>query len=69
MGERSSLEASTYSPERFESTAEFANFKAGMKRLLEVPKSRLDELVRRSKEKSPRAGNPNSAGRKKRHLD
>jgi hypothetical protein len=54
-----------FSRSRFEATPEFAEFKAGMKRLLEVPKTRLDELVRKSQESSPRRGNPKAAGRKK----
>ena len=53
-----------FSRDRFESTLEFANFKRGMKALLAVPKSELDELVRKAKAASPRAGNQNAAGRK-----
>src|SRR5580704_1081970 len=55
-----------FSRDKFESTPEFANFKRGMKALLAVPKAELDELIRKAKEASPRAGNPHSAGRKKR---
>ena len=55
-----------FSAKRFESSPEFAVFKAGMRKLISVPKSRLDELVRKVKAESPRAGNPNAAGRKKR---
>lgn len=51
---------------RFESTTEFASFRGIMKRLLAVPKTELDEMVRSAKEASPRAGNPNAAGRKAR---
>lgn len=36
-----------------------------MKRLLKVPKSELDHRVRTAKAKSPRAGNPNAPGRKR----
>jgi hypothetical protein len=56
----------SFSRDRFESTPEFANFKRGMKALLAVPKAELDALVRKAKAESPRAGNPNAAGRKKR---
>ena len=54
-----------FSRDKFESTPEFANFKRGMKALLAVPKAELDELIRKAKEDSPRAGNPNAPGRKK----
>jgi hypothetical protein len=53
-----------FSRARFESTPEFANFKAGMNKLLAVPKAVLDARVRAAKEASPRAGNPKAAGRK-----
>ena len=56
----------TFKADKFESTKEFVNFKRDMKRLLSIPKSELDELVRKAKENSPRVGNPNAAGRKKR---
>jgi hypothetical protein len=52
--------------EEFEAQPEFAHFKTVMKRLLAVPKSALDRKVRRAKKRSPRAGNPNAPGRKKR---
>ena len=48
----------------FEATTEFARFKEGMKHLLSVPKERIDQLVRESKEKSPRRDNPRAPGRK-----
>jgi hypothetical protein len=54
-----------FSRDRFERSPEFAIFKRGMKKLLAVPKAELDELVRESKEASPRAGNPKAAGRKR----
>lgn len=54
--------------EEFEAQPEFQHFKTVMKRLLAVPKSALDRRVRRAKRRSPRAGNPNAPGRKKRHL-
>jgi hypothetical protein len=49
---------------KFEATPEFRKFKGIMRRLLKVPKADLDEMVKVSKERSPRAGNPNAAGRK-----
>ena len=54
--------------EEFEAQPEFRHFKTVMKRLLAVPKSALDRKVRRAKKRSPRAGNPNSPGRKKRKI-
>jgi hypothetical protein len=48
----------------FEAQPEFQHFKTVMKRLLAVPKSALDRNVRRAKKRSPRAGNPNTPGRK-----
>jgi hypothetical protein len=56
-----------FSAKRFESSPEFANFKAGMKKLLAVSKAEMDERVRHAKEASPRAGNPKAAGRKKKN--
>ena len=50
---------------RFKATPEYANFTRGMKQLLTVSKAELDERVRAAKAASPRAGNPNAAGRKK----
>jgi hypothetical protein len=50
----------------FEAQPEFAYFKTVMKRLLAVPKSALDRKVRRARKRSPRAGNPNAPGRKRR---
>jgi hypothetical protein len=51
--------------EQFEATPEFRRFKSAMRKILKVPKSELDHRVQTAKEKSPRAGNPNAAGRKK----
>jgi hypothetical protein len=51
--------------DRFKASPEFKRFKGIIRRLLKVPKSELDERVRVAKETSPRAGNPNAAGRKK----
>ena len=58
-----------FSSEKFEITPEFAEFKERMKRLLQVPKARLDEHVKRAKEESPRRYNPLAPGRKKRKPD
>lgn len=61
--------AETYPPpltaEQFEASLEFRDFKGIMRRLLTVPKAALDRKVRKAKEKSPRAGNPNAPGRRK----
>ena len=56
-----------FNRDKFESTPEFANFKRGMKALLTlaVPKAELDELIQKAKAESPRAGNPNAPGRKR----
>jgi len=53
-----------FSRSRFETTPEFEDFKAGMKKLLAVPKAVVDARVKAAKEASPRAGNPKAAGRK-----
>lgn len=53
-----------FSRTRFEATPEFAEFKAGMKKLLAVPKAVLDARVKAAKEASPRVGNPKAPGRK-----
>lgn len=50
--------------EQFEASPEFRRFKNGMRKLLKVPKSELDDRVRLARERSPRAGNPNAPGRK-----
>ena len=57
-------EAPLLSPEQFRMTPEFRRFKGIMRRLLKVPKADLDEMVKISKKRSPRAGNPDSPGRK-----
>jgi hypothetical protein len=49
----------------FDSTPEFARYKATMRKLIAVPKSELDELVKNARESSPRKNNPNSPGRKR----
>ena len=59
-------EAPLLTPEQFRATPEFRKFKGIMRRLLKMPKSDLDEMVKASKECSPRAGNPNAPGRKAR---
>lgn len=49
----------------FDATPEFEHFKEVMRGVLAVPKKRLDELVRESKDESPRKGNPHAPGRKR----
>ena len=56
--------ATLLTPEQFLGTPAFRKFKGIMRRLLKVPKSDLDKMVKVSKERSPRAGNPNAPGRK-----
>lgn len=51
--------------ERFEATPEFQHFKTVMKRVLAIPKERLDELVGKSKVLSSRNGDPDAPGRKR----
>ncbi len=58
-----------FSRDRFEATPEFARFKDGMRALLAVPKSKLDELVKEAKEKSPRIGNPKAPGQKSKRIE
>jgi hypothetical protein len=55
----------SFSRSRFEATPEFEEFKAGMKRLLAVPKAVVDARVKAAKKDSPRTGNPLAPGRKK----
>jgi len=49
----------------FDASPEFKHFKEVMRGVLSVSKKRLDELVERAKEKSPRNGNPNAPGQKR----
>ena len=56
----------TLSNEAFITSPEFRRFRSGMKILLKVPKAELDHRVRTAKAKSPRVGNPNAPGRKRR---
>jgi hypothetical protein len=51
--------------EPFDSTPEFKHFKEVMRGVLAVPKERLDELVRKAKEESPRNGNLHAPGKKR----
>jgi hypothetical protein len=50
----------------FDATPEFQHFKDVMRRVLKVPKARLDELVHEAQRESPRRNNPHSPGRKRR---
>ena len=49
----------------FDSTPEFDQFRNVMRRVIAVPKERLDELVEQAKKESPRNGNPDAPGRKR----
>ncbi|MGA2714088.1 MAG: hypothetical protein ABSG41_13360 [Bryobacteraceae bacterium] len=53
-------------PVPFNSTPEFHHFKNVMRKVIAVPKTELDRLVQASKDASPRNGNPNAPGRKRR---
>jgi hypothetical protein len=52
-------------PASFDSTPEFQQFKSTMRKLLAVPKTELDEMVRAARESSPRNGNPSAPGKKR----
>ncbi len=52
-------------PPSFDSTPAFAHFTEQMRKLIAVPKARVDELVREAKESSPRKNNPHAPGRKR----
>jgi len=54
-----------FNRERFETTAEFERFRSGMKKILTISKSKLDERVREHRANSPRLGDPNAPGRKR----
>jgi hypothetical protein len=49
----------------FESTPEFQHFRDVMQKIIKVPKTELDRLVREAAAASPRNGNPHAAGRKR----
>jgi hypothetical protein len=49
----------------FDSTAEFQRFREVMGDVLTVSKKRMDELVRKAKDRSPRNGASHSPGRKR----
>jgi hypothetical protein len=49
----------------FDATPEFTHFKKVMQGVLAVPKTRLDELVKEAKDKSPRNGDPHAPGKKR----
>jgi hypothetical protein len=51
-------------PAPFDSTPEFQHFKDVMRKLIAVPKSELDQMVRAAKDSSPRKNNPHAPGRK-----
>jgi len=49
----------------FDSTPQFQHFKDVMRKLIAVPKAEVDELVKASREASPRKNNPAAPGRKR----
>jgi hypothetical protein len=51
-------------PEQFRASPEFRRFKKGMRRIMKVSKSELDERIRLAKARSPRSDNPNAPGRR-----
>jgi hypothetical protein len=50
--------------DEFTSAPEFAHFKAVMRRLVAVPKTEADKMVKAARGQSPRIGNPAAPGRK-----
>jgi hypothetical protein len=62
------LETTLLNPEQFRSTSEFRKFKGIMRRILAVPKADLDQMVQEAKKASPRAGNPDAPGRKRKRA-
>lgn len=52
-------------PAPFSSTPEFKHFKDVMRKLVQVPKAEVDEMVKKASESSPRKNNPDAAGRKR----
>jgi hypothetical protein len=50
---------------QFNATPEFARFKEVMRGVMSVSKKRLDELLKASREASPRNGDPKAPGRKR----
>jgi hypothetical protein len=52
-------------PKEFEATPEFEHFRKVMRRVIAVPKKRLDELVEAARKNSPRNGNPHAPGQKR----
>lgn len=50
--------------EQFEARRGFRRLRSAMRRLLKIPKAELDARVAQARKTSPRAGNPNAAGRK-----
>jgi hypothetical protein len=59
------VEPPPLTPEQFQETPEFRKFKGIMRKILKVPKAELDHRVRTAKKLSPRSGNPNAPGRKR----
>jgi len=51
-------------PASFDSTPEFQQYREAMRKLIAVPKTELDELVKAAKDASPRNGNTRAPGRK-----
>ena len=56
------------SAEKFTASLEFRKFRTGMKQLLKVPKAKLDRLVEDARADSPRMGDPNAPGRKRKAI-
>jgi hypothetical protein len=52
-------------PASFSSTPEFAHFRDVMRKLIQVPKAEVDALVKEAADASPRRGNRNAPGRKR----
>ena len=58
------LDAPLLTPEQFRMTPKFRKFKGIMRRLLKVPKSDLDKMVKVSKNARRGSGTPNAPRRK-----
>ena len=49
----------------FESRPQFQHFREVMQKIITVPKTELDRLVKEAADTSPRKGNPHAPGRKR----
>ncbi len=66
VGSESASDGESMKAAPFDSTPEFEHFKTVMRAVVAVPKKRLDALVQKAKEESPRNGDPHAPGQKRR---